>query len=50
MDGLILLLLVSICSMASGMPWPRIAFEPNKAINPTTIPPRAGITITHNPK
>ena len=28
MVGLILLLLVYFCSMASGMPWPRIALDP----------------------
>ena len=27
-DGLILLLFVNICSIASGMPWPLMAFEP----------------------
>ncbi len=28
--------------MASGMPWPRIFSEPNRAIRPTTSPPIAG--------
>ncbi len=50
MEGLILLSFTKICSIASGMPWPRIAFDPYSAIKPTTIPPIAGTAITHAPK
>ena len=39
----------STCSIASGMPWPRIAREPQRAIAPTTSPPSTGTTITHAP-
>ncbi len=39
-----------ICSIASGMPWPRMAREPYRAINPTTIPPRTGTTMTNHPR
>lgn len=31
--------LVAACSIASGMPWPRITFEPHVAITATINPP-----------
>lgn len=40
--GSTLLPRVRIASMASGMPWPRIFSEPNRAIRPTTSPPSTG--------
>src|SRR5690606_37672443 len=46
----ILLSLVKICSIASGIPWPRIALDPYRAINPTINPPMTGIGITHHPQ
>ena len=33
---------IRIASIASGMPWPRIFSEPNRAMSPMTSPPRAG--------
>ena len=33
---------IRIASIASGMPWPRIFSEPNRAIKPMTSPPSAG--------
>jgi hypothetical protein len=42
--------LVSTCSIASGMPCPRMAFDPYRAINPTTKPPITGTAITHTPR
>ena len=37
--GSTLLPLIRIRSIASGMPWPRICSEPNRAITPTMSPP-----------
>ena len=37
----------STCSIASGMPWPRIALEPQRAIAPTSNPPTTGTSTTH---
>lgn len=48
-SGGILLSATRIFSIASGIPCPRIAPEPNRAINPTTKPPITGITITQMP-
>src|SRR5215470_2102233 len=42
--------LARICSIASGMPWPRMADEPKRAINPTTSPPMGGTRTTHGPR
>jgi len=42
--------LSSTCSIASGMPCPRIAREPQRAIAPTSKPPIAGTAITHSPR
>ena len=42
--------LSSTCSMASGMPWPRMAADPYRAIRPTTTPPSTGTTTTHPPR
>lgn len=39
-----------ICSIASGMPWPRIAVEPQRAMTPTTSPPATGTKIVHAPQ
>ena len=41
---------IKIDSNASGMPWPRIASEPYRAISPTTSPPIAGTRITQAPR
>ena len=41
--------LVRICSIASGMPWPWIAREPQRAMMPAASPPMAGIRITQAP-
>jgi len=41
--------LVSTCSMASGIPWPRMARDPQRAIMPTAMPPMAGTTMTQAP-
>ena len=41
---------VRMPSIASGMPWPRIAFDPYRAIKPTKSPPMTGTPITHIPK
>ena len=32
----------TICSIASGMPWPRMALDPNRAMTPTISPPSTG--------
>jgi hypothetical protein len=45
----ILLFPKRIASMASGMPWPRICSEPNRAIIPTTRPPITGTATTNSP-
>ena len=42
--------LSSTCSIASGMPWPRIARDPQRAITPTISPPMTGTAITHSPR
>ena len=42
MAGFILLWLVRICSIASGIPCPLMAFEPYNAIKPTIKPPTIG--------
>ncbi len=42
--------LKSTCSIASGMPCPRIARDPYRAINPTRIPPATGTTTTSAPR
>ena len=39
-----------IFSIASGIPCPRMAFDPNRAIMPTITLPIMGIEITINPK
>ena len=36
-------------SIASGMPWPRIASDPKRAMNPTTRPPATGISTLAGP-
>ena len=41
--------LVSTCSMASGMPWPRMPRDPKRAISPTINPPITGTPTTHHP-
>ena len=41
--------LVRICSIASGMPWPWIPREPQRAMMPAIRPPMTGITMTHAP-
>ena len=41
--------LIRIRSIASGMPWPRICSEPNRAIRPTTRPPPIGMTTASAP-
>ncbi len=38
---------IRIASMASGMPWPRIFSEPNRAIRPMISPPSTGATTIH---
>ena len=48
--GSIRLLPKSIASRASGMPWPRICSEPNRAMRPMMIPPRAGTSMTTHPR
>ncbi len=45
----ILLSFVRICSIASGMPWPRIAREPKRAIRPTMMPPITGTSTAQLP-
>src|SRR3546814_9675020 len=47
--GGILLRLVRICSMASGLPCPRMALEPYFAMIPTRIPPITGTKMTTQP-
>jgi hypothetical protein len=42
--------LVRICSIASGMPCPWIAREPQRAMIPASRPPMAGIRMTQAPK
>jgi len=39
-----------ICSIASGIPCPRIAADPYRAITPTINPPITGINITYGPR
>lgn len=48
--AVILLFLKTIASMASGIPWPRIASEPKRAISPMIKPPIIGTGMTHNPR
>ena len=48
--GAMRLRLVSTCSIASGMPWPRIAGEPQRAIAPTIKAPTTGTAITQAPR
>jgi hypothetical protein len=50
MRGGMRLSLSSTCSIASGMPWPRMAFEPQRAIAPTIRPPATGTKITPRPR
>jgi hypothetical protein len=50
MRGGMRLSLVSICSIASGMPWPRMALDPKRAINPTMTPPATGTRMAHAPR
>jgi len=38
-----------MASIASGIPWPRIFSDPNRAINPTIKLPIAGTTRTPKP-
>ncbi len=35
-------------SIASGMPWPRILSDPNRAIRPTINPPMTGMATTRS--
>ena len=42
--------LSSTCSIASGIPWPRMAADPYRAMRPTTIPPSTGTTTTQPPR
>jgi hypothetical protein len=42
--------LVSTCSIASGMPCPRMALDPYRAITPTISPPITGTTMTPAPQ
>src|SRR5204863_134379 len=37
------------CSIASGIPCPRMAFDPKRAISPTITPPMTGMTKTKDP-
>ncbi|HVL20139.1 MAG TPA: chloride channel protein, partial [Amaricoccus sp.] len=39
----------TLVSLASGMPWPRIFSEPKRAISPTMSAPTTGITSTQRP-
>ena len=48
--GWIRLWLKSTCSIASGMPWPRIAFDPWRAMSPTISAPTIGTTTTSAPR
>ncbi len=41
--------LVRICSIASGMPWPWIAREPQRAMMPASRPPMTGTRMTQAP-
>ena len=40
----------STCSIASGMPCPRMAFDPYRAITPTMMPPATGTRTTSHPR
>ena len=42
--------LIRIDSIASGIPWPRILSEPNRAIRPTMIEPPTGTRIAQPPR
>ncbi len=42
--------LKSTCSIASGIPWPRMAVEPYRAMTPTTSAPSTGTPITARPR
>ena len=48
--GWTLLPLMRIRSIASGMPWPRICSEPNRAMSPTMRPPPIGMTTAMTPR
>jgi hypothetical protein len=41
--------LIRIDSIASGMPWPRIRYDPYRAIKPMTRPPMMGMRTTKPP-
>ena len=41
---------IRIASIASGMPWPRILSEPNRAMKPTARPPSTGARTIHGPR
>ena len=48
--GCIRLRPMRIASIASGMPWPRIFSEPNRAIKPMIRQPTTGTPIAYTPK
>jgi hypothetical protein len=39
-----------MASIASGMPWPRIRSDPNRAITPMISAPTIGTTTTNAPR
>ncbi len=41
---------IRIASIASGMPWPRIFSDPNRAISPMMAEPMTGTRIDHLPR
>ncbi len=45
----ILLWPMRIASIASGMPWPRIFSDPNRAMSPTINPPAIGTSSAQSP-